>query len=301
MNVAVLGHSSFLGSHLIDRMRTEPDNRVVLFGRKRPDSDEKYVFFESPGMSHISEQLLTFDHIFYLVAAGVQRGSKSDDQLTFEVNLYEVIRLSLFLQAHKFRGTLTTFGSYFEIGQSQIKTSYDELYLATHTNLQPNAYCSSKNLLTRFLTINQMSYTHYHLVLPTIYGVGENPNRLMPYILKEIKDQKKLYFSSGTQTRQYLHVRDLVSLICDHLLKGKLNPGIYNVSASNTLTIKELVNEVLKKAGCKNEASFGENEFRDENMPFLALDDTKLKAEVKWVPQIAIKDGIKEYYNLYFQ
>lgn len=56
-----------------------------------------------------------------------------------------------------------------------------------------------------------------HFILPTIYSEYEDQNRLIPYMLRAIKNGEKLSFTSGEQVRQYLYVDEVPRMIEDAL------------------------------------------------------------------------------------
>ena len=68
----------------------------------------------------------------------------------------------------------------------------------------PSDYVVSKRMLTRFVTSYKHDFTHWHFIIPTIYGENENPKRLIPYTINAIKNGEELHFTAGNQTRQYL-------------------------------------------------------------------------------------------------
>ena len=76
-----------------------------------------------------------------------------------------------------------------------------------------------------------------------IYGESDNPNkkRLIPLLLKAVKDNKKetLLKGDGTSRRSFIYVTDYVNNLLE--LIPVSNGGIYNIAGKNIISIKEFV------------------------------------------------------------
>ena len=207
------------------------------------------------------------------------------------------IRLFRSLSSAGFAGTLFTFGSYFEIGTETEERFYTEEALAASRNPITTHYATSKRLLTRFLDSAPGLPRHFHLVLPNLYGAGENANRLIPYLVNAVRAGGELRLTSGTQVRQFIHVSDVTALVLA-LMQGNHPPGIYNLCRREPLRIKDLVRLVFSLLG-REEAfhslSFGSNERPDTQMPFLLLENRKAEHLLDFHPAVPLEAGIRSY------
>ncbi|PIV13842.1 MAG: CDP-4-dehydro-6-deoxy-D-gulose 4-reductase, partial [Candidatus Huberarchaeum crystalense] len=109
-----------------------------------------------------------------------------------------------------------------------------------------------------------------------LYGPYEHPNRLVPYVINSLLNNKRVELRShGLQIRDYLHVDDVAQgLIC--LLKEE-KTSTYNIGSGNPVRIRDLVNqigEILKKKELINFAP--DTTLLNEPM-FICADNTKLK------------------------
>ena len=174
--------------------------------------------------------------------------------------------------------TLISFGSYFEIGENTENRSFSENDLLLSMRRVPNAYCISKRLLSRYFSSASDKIPFLHFILPTIYGENENENRLIPYLLRAIKNGEKLSFTSGEQVRQYLYV-DEVPKIIEEAIDRHIPSGIYNIEGNETLSVKQLVCMLLEAHGINPDMSiFGTVKRQDEGMKILQLDGSKLNS-----------------------
>lgn len=176
--------------------------------------------------------------------------------------------------------TLVSFGSYFEIGENTENRSFTENDLLLSMRRVPNSYCISKRLLTRYFSSAPSTVPFLHFILPTVYGENENENenRLIPYLLRAIRNKEDLSFTSGGQVRQYLYV-DEVPGIMEEAVRRQIPCGIYNIEGNETLSVRNLVCMLLEAHGITPDMSiFGTAKRQDEGMKILQLDGSKLNS-----------------------
>lgn len=161
----------------------------------------------------------------------------------------------------------------------------------------PNAYCISKRLLSRYFSSVYNDIPFYHFILPTIYGEHEDENRLIPYLLKAIKKEKNLSFTSGEQIRQYLYVGEVPRII-EESVNQHIPSGIYNIEGNETLSIKQLVCMLLMAYNVEPDMSiFGAVKRQDEGMKILRLDGSKLNSMIDHNCTNTILSVIEKYEN----
>ena len=188
-----------------------------------------------------------------------------------------------------------TFGSVFEMGETKDEKYFTEKEILTSTAPAPSDYVVSKRMLTRFVTSYKHEFTHWHFIIPTIYGPGENPMRLIPYTINAIRNGEKLHFTAGDQTRQYIGVNEVPRLL-EMAFENKLTSGMYNIQGKETLTVKEIVELIHHELGKEvPEGCFGTIQRSDVGMKFLALDGNKLNRAIGFKAESSIKDIITGY------
>lgn len=291
--IAIVGSNSFIARRLIGHLR-KTSCHITGFGRRNDGLLDEHHAFDYPQVPVDFDKLLGFDHVLYCAGSGVQAGTTQ--AAAYALNVFLPVELALYLSEKKFAGKLITFGSYFEIGHNQVSRHFSEEELVASIRPVPNAYCVSKRMLTRFWHDSRLALDFYHLILPTIYGRGENDNRLIPYLLDALSAGREPALTSGEQTRQYLHADDLSRLLEIVLLGNDLQPGLYNVPGHETIQIRGLVQTVYQKMGVPPLAHRNHAHRADETMPYLSLDGSRLRSALpQWEPRISISSGIKEY------
>ena len=290
--VAIIGSNSFAAQYIIENLKTDYD--LTGYSRNNKHTLSNHVYFNYPSIPLDYQHLLSFDFIIYTAGAGIQSNKSDSVSDIYDLNCFLPIQIFNFLSQNHFLGTFITFGSYSEIGQEFERITYDEMAILASQQKSHNDYGNSKRLLTRFMGNVNSSIKYLHLILPTIYGVGENPKRLVPYVIDCLRRSELIQLTSGYQIRQYLHCRDLAKLISIFLVK-EIPSGIYNITSQEELSVREVVSKIIKTTGIEANLAYGMAKRVDEALPNLLMNTDKLKNLNIWSPSISIEESIAEY------
>lgn len=296
MKISILGTNGFL-STAIAKYADEAGWNLDMYGLDEPRSHKYDNFYKVNLMDAALDcsGLLASEIIIYAIGAGIQSNLKEGNDLIYNLNVTVPVRICNALKAAGYRGKFITFGSVFEMGETTEERFFTEEDILTSLAVAPNDYTVSKRMLSRFISSYKHEFTHWHFIIPTIYGESENPKRLIPYTINAIKNGEELHFTAGDQTRQYIHVSEVPRMI--HMAYEKNIPsGIYNIQGKETVTVKEIVTLIHKVLGKKvAEGCFGSTQRADVGMKYLALDGSKLETAIKFVASIKLEDIIKRY------
>jgi nucleoside-diphosphate-sugar epimerase len=291
MKVALIGGNSFIASAINKSAHFEMSN-ICCCARSNPYQYPYFKFFDYPDTD--LSFLLEFDLIVNCLGVGIQSNRPVTAAEIYKSNTFFPIELIEYLSANSFNGTLITFGSYFEIGDNDQDVAYTEADLQNSTLPVPNDYCISKRLLTKYISSKVLSFNLYHLILPSVYGPGENENRIIPYTMNNIRKAVALEFSEGLQVRQFLHVNDLINAV-RILVDKQATSGVYNVATNYVYSIRDLIKCIGSVLDAEiDDNCFGRKQTRDTSLKVLKLNGEKLFA-LGFSPEIDIKSGIVGY------
>lgn len=117
------------------------------------------------------------------------------------------------------------------------------------------------------------------------------------------KDGKLVVWGEGKEERDLLHVDDLVEFVDVAIRKQQGQFGLYNVGQGSSVSVRELVEKVIKHSG--RELNIEYDTSKPSIPTKLAVDCSKAKEEFGWVPKISLDEGIqktlawhKEHYHL---
>ncbi len=296
MNISILGCNGFL-STAIGKYANQKGWTLNMYGLDEPKGHSYDSFIKCNLMDAELDcsPLLDSDIIVYAIGAGIQSNLKEGFNLIYNLNVTAPVTICNKLKELDYNGAFVTFGSVFEMGETKEERFFTEEDILTSTAPSPSDYVVSKRMLTRFVTSYKHNFKHWHFIIPTIYGPGENPKRLIPYTVSAVRNGDELHFTAGDQTRQYVCVDEVPRLIAVSYEK-QLPSGMYNIQGKETLTVKEIVELIHHKMGKKLPyGSFGTAQRTDVGMKYLALSGHLLYNTIGFITNVKIEDVIEQY------
>ena len=249
MKISILGTNGFL-STAIAKYANEVGWTLNMYGLDAPIDCEYSNFYKVNLMDAELDcsGLMDSDLIIYAIGAGIQANLKEGLNLIYNLNVTAPVTICNKLKELNYQGRFVTFGSVFEMGETKEERFFTEEDVLTSTCPAPNDYTVSKRMLSAFVSSYKHEFTHWHFYIPTIYGVGENPKRLIPYVITAIRNGEELHFTAGDQTRQYIHVSEVPRMLALAVEKNLVS-GVYNIQGKETVTVKEIVTEIHHAMG----------------------------------------------------
>lgn len=296
MKISILGTNGFL-STAIAKYANKVGWALDMYGLDGPIGHMYDNFYKVDLMDAELDcsVLVDSDLIIYAIGAGIQANLKEGFNLIYNLNVTAPVAICNKLKELNYQGRFVTFGSVFEMGETKEERFFTEEDVLTSTCPAPNDYTVSKRMLSAFVSSYKHEFTHWHFYIPTIYGVGENPKRLIPYVITAIRNGEELHFTAGDQTRQYIHVNEVPRMLALAVEKNLVS-GVYNIQGKETVTVKEIVTEIHHAMGKEvPEGCFGSVQRSDVGMKYLALDGKKLYVALGFEASIKIVDIISEY------
>jgi dTDP-glucose 4,6-dehydratase len=130
------------------------------------------------------------------------------------------------------------------------------------------------------------------------YGPYQFPEKLIPLMITNAIEDKPLpVYGDGLNVRDWLHVRDHCVALDLVMRQGK--PGqVYNIGGNNERKNIDIVRRILKELG-KPESLITLVKDRPGHDLRYAIDATKLKKELNWLPTYTFEKGLQETVNWY--
>lgn len=296
MKISILGTNGFLSS-AIAKYANVVGWSLDMYGLDVPVGHKYNNFYRVNLMDAELEcsSLLDSDMIIYAIGAGIQANLKEGFNLIYNLNVTAPVTICNKLKELEYKGIFVTFGSVFEMGETKEERFFTEEDVLTSLCPAPNDYTVSKRMLSKFVASYKHDFKHWHFYIPTIYGAGENPKRLIPYVINAIRNSDELHFTAGDQTRQYVHVSEIPRMLALGFEKN-LPSGLYNIEGKETITVKEIVTMIHQAMGKEvPDGCFGSVQRADVGMKYLALDGKKLRDSIGFKAQIDICHCIESY------
>ena len=131
------------------------------------------------------------------------------------------------------------------------------------------------------------------------YGPYQYPEKLIPlFATNALEDQKLPVYGSGTNTRDWIHVRDHVRALVALLAADGVAGEVFNVGAYNEKNVLEITDLILETLG-KPASLLAHVVDRLGHDRRYAVDWTKISERTGWRPEVDFKTGIAETVRWY--
>jgi len=135
-----------------------------------------------------------------------------------------------------------------------------------------------------------LSYAHARLFFS--YGAHEQPQRLVPVIIRALLKSEPARLTAGTQRRDFIDVRDLGR--CLSLLLASEVAGAVNVASGEGVAVARIAGLLGAMLGRPDLIALGALPSPREEAPAIVADIARLTTEVGATPEIALEQGLTD-------
>lgn len=122
------------------------------------------------------------------------------------------------------------------------------------------------------------------------YGPHDHPDKLFPYITRQIQANLPAQVSSGEQVRDFLYADDVASALVallSHSLKGPIN-----LASGQGVALREAMLELANLLGKPELLEFGQRSQRSEEADVWVARVDRLHHELGWTPGYSLQQGL---------
>ena len=298
MKIVVTGGAGFIGSHVVDAYINQGYDVIVIDNLKtgtRKNINSKARFYmrdikDAEGVLEIFEKEKP-DVVNHHAAQMNVRRSIEDPKEDAETNIIGLINVLNAAVKTKVKRIIFISSGGAIYGQT---TSIPTKETTMPQPLSP--YGLSKYVGEQYLQLYHSLYQIPYVILryANVYGQRQNPEGeagvIAIFINKIIKNQEPIIFGDGEQTRDYMHVKDVVEANVLALSKGTNNT--VNIGTGVQTSVNKLFSTMKKEINFPKSPIY-QKEITGE-VRHGALDSNKAKEILYWTPKIKIEQGIKE-------
>lgn len=310
-NVLVTGGAGFIGSHLTDRLLeagakvTVIDNLITGFKENLAQAlqNQNCTFINAdvtnPPASYLPENE-TYTHIFHLASVASPVGYMKHPIETYQVNSHATHLLAQL--AHEQRAMLL-YTSTSEAYGDPLEHPQKETYWGNVNPVGPRAcYDVSKRfgemVIKTFIDLFDLNARTVRIF--NTYGprMDLNDGRVIPnFINQAINHQPLTIHGSGSQTRSFCYVDDLVEYLLRTALYEKARHEIINIGNPEEISIEAVAEKIALIVG--NNVSTTHTEARNEDIAQRKPDISKAQSLLEYTPQISLDEGLQKTLNFY--
>jgi UDP-glucose 4-epimerase len=294
----VTGGTGFIGRALVARLAAGGARVVCLVrpgrGGALPDRPGVRAVELSDWSADALARALAgqqFDAVFHLAASGVSPDARDPDGL-IDGNVALTCRLIAAVSTAPPRRFVHV-GSCSEYAPADEPTRLAEDHPLEPTSLYGAAKASAW-LCGRALAV-RLGVPLVCARLFGVYGPGEAPARLVPYLLDRLRQGVAPELTPGGQARDFTYVRD----VADALLLAATAPAIepmraYNVCSGEPVRIRDMAAQVARAVGREGaDLGLGRRPYRDDEPMWIVGDPARFAAATGYRPQVALAEGIR--------
>lgn len=302
-SAVVTGASGFVGSALCERLAEEGIRVFAVVRAGRAERLKKAAragaeIVELPTFSNAALKKLfsqtSPDAVFHTAAYGVSPADRDPVEM-IEGNLGYLARL---LAAAKEAnvGRFIHTGSCYEYGPAPA----DEAAPRRLREIDPIAPLSIYGAAkagavlygSAFAAANDMPLVTLRLF--GVFGPGESPQRLIPYVIGRLLRDEPVDLTSGEQVRDLLYIDDVTAAYLAAAHCPKLAPrGAYNVCSGAPQRIRDVVETVADVVGkSRSLLVFGRRPARRDEAHWIVGDPSRFFEATGWRPRTSLREGI---------
>jgi len=168
-------------------------------------------------------------------------------------------------------------------------------YLSEETPAKPGFLYSAAKTAT-YLMGKQISENHnMSFAWPRLfylYGPHENQQRLMPYVISSVLQNKPAQIGPGTQVRDYMHIEDAASAIT--AVSESSITGAVNIGSGTPVQILGIAKTICGIIGKPELLEIGARKTNPDDPAFICANNTKLSNQTQWKPLYNLETGLEQ-------
>jgi UDP-glucose 4-epimerase len=292
--ILVTGGAGFIGSHLVDVLVKAGHSVEVIDDLSTGNSGQlnpEAVLHRVDILSDAVDQIFAsggFDTVYHLAAQTDVMTSVSEPAADARTNILGGIGILEHCRRHQVRKVVYS-------SSSSVFGEPDYLPMDEAHPIRPQCpYAASKHTLEHYLEIYRLLHGLEFTVLryANAYGPRQDPHHeggvTAIFAYKLLQGQSPIVYGDGEQTRDFVHVADLVAANLACLKAG--DGGFFNLGTGIETSVNHLYAELVR--GCGVDLAPEYRPERKGEMRRLSLTSAKAMDELGWSPRVDLAAGL---------
>ena len=300
--VLVTGGAGFIGSHLVDRLVKEGypvrviDNlssgKIENIQHHIDTNKVEFIKGDIRDATLVNKSVDGVGFVLHLAAIISVPFSMENPDLTFDVNTQGTHNL-LLAAAEKSVEKFVFISSCAVYGDPEVNPVTEDI----KTNpISP--YAESKLIGERYcLSFNQSNQLKTVVLrFFNVYGPRQSMNAysgVITIFINKVKQKEPLtIYGDGSQTRDFVNVRDIVDGILASMKTNKTDGEVFNIGSGKPTSINDLAKAVLELGNVDLEIKY--EKYRTGDIKHSFADITKARKLLGYEPKVSLRDGLRE-------
>lgn len=237
------------------------------------------------------------DQIFHLAGQSAVGLSWKEPTLTMNVNINGTINLLDAVRENNIDTKVLIVGSSDEYGI----VNPEQCPINENTQLNPTSpYAISKMAQEQISKLYINSYKMKLIMVRAFNHIGpmQSKNFVVSDFASKIAEIEKglqpvMKVGNIDACRDFTDVRDIVRGYCMLMNNGKIGE-IYNIGSGNAYKIRDILDILLSLSSINIKVEIDPDKLRPSDVPIIQCDNSKIVAQVKWMPKYNIKHTLRD-------
>ncbi len=295
MKIFVTGGSGFIGSHVVDVL-LEQGHEVTIYDIDNPRFNQKCdsVLADVTDLDNLKKFTTGFDIIYHLAAeANVNRFF---DNPVYSNSITSVSTLNVLEAArqNKIKRVLlaSTEWIYGSVeGNEENNITEETPYAQNPDHLYTSSKISAEMFCKNYKRLYDVNFTIMRYGIP--FGERARPETVTPIFINKIlnKDEITIH-GDGSQTRQFIYVRDLAegNAAC---LSTKAENEMFNINGKEVISVIQIVRTLEEIMNMKAKINFIKD--RKGNYSGRFISSEKAERMLGWKPKSSYRAALEKY------
>lgn len=301
MRYFVTGGAGFIGSNMVDRLLSEPENEVIAYdnfstGRREfleeALKNPRFTLVEADtlDLDSLTKAMAGVDFVFHFAANADVRMGTEHPRKDLEQNTIATYNVLEAMRANGVRRIgFSSTGSVY--GEAEVIPTPEGAPFPIQTSLYGASKLACEGLLGAYA--EGFDFQVYIFRFVSILGERYTHGHVFDFVKKLNADPTKLHIlGNGKQRKSYLYVKDCMEAILTVIRNANEKVNIYNLGTDQYCEVNDSVGWICNKLNVTPEFTYagGERGWIGDN-PFIYLDTSKVRS-LGWTPKATIEDGV---------
>jgi len=293
-SVLVTGGSGFIGSHLVDQLIADGhDTKIYDLEAPRHGQSCEFVRGDILDQQRLSKATKGVDYIYNLAAeANINRfiDGPLHSSLTTSHGLLTVLEVALENSVQRVIQASTEWVYGTGGGEGEIVTE-ETPYSQRPDHLYTSSKIAAELFMVNYCDLFEQDFTIMRFGIP--FGERARAATVAPiFIGKILRNEEITIHGDGSQTRQFLYVRDLAAGIVACLSDSARNE-VFNLNGAKPISVLEIVSTIEGILNMRAKVRFIED--RSGNFGGCFVSSEKAKRILGWQPEFSYEDAMSRY------